>query len=491
MKKILLISLIAVVLIGGLGFALSDNFSGGSDGSKFVASNVLFLSSGITSTQNTITLTQFLVPNTTQEIVMDDFGDVGYITIEPGRTKREFVSFTGITQNSGGTATLTGVIRGLSPIAPYTASTTQQVSHSGGVQVIISNPPQLYNDAAFKANDETITGLFAFTGELPTNPKIATTSSQLVNKAALDASVNQGAATSTESNGGIVELATAIEMASSTDGGADQPLVLQAKHSTSTPLDACDGTSTVGALCGVVAENDGKLNQLWIDLTEAFTWTAAHVWSALGTFNGGLTSTATTTLDGSNVDSNAVVINTQAYSFPTTDGTASSTVLTTDGSGNLTFNEPAKLLSDGTSNGTAATATTTVVTLVIPAGTLDNNDGLRIKALTRSTSNGVKGWEIQWGTGTATSTLLSYSLDSGTNDLISKMDIEIFNNNSGTQKYGFGEVTNTSGFLVASTTNTALIDTSAQTYIAFRAVNTDNDSDSVQYVGITVEKLLD
>jgi len=272
MKKILLISLIVAVGIVGYIFPLNTEISVGGDGSKFVGSNVLFLSSGITSSQTSLTLTKFQVPNTTQPIQMTDFGDVGYVTIEPGRTKREFVSFTGITQNSGGTATLTGVSRGLSPIAPYTASTTQQFSHSGGVQVIVSNPPQLYNDAVFKKNDETITGLFSFTGELPTVSKSATTSLQVVNKSTLDAVTNQGAATSTETNGGIVELATQIEQASTTDDGTgNKPLALYAKYSTSTP----DGTSQAG-LFAVISKINGKIHQLFIDLTENYTWTGTH-----------------------------------------------------------------------------------------------------------------------------------------------------------------------------------------------------------------------
>lgn len=286
MKKILLISLIVIVGIAGFGYFYTNDAGVGADGSKFVGSNVLFLSSGITSTQTTITLTKFQVPNTTQPIQMTDFGDVGYITLEPGRTKREFISFTGITQNAGGTATLTGVLRGLAPIAPYTASTTHQQSHSGGVQVIVSNPPQLYNDAVFKANDETITGLFDFTGQIPTATLNATTSLQLINKATLDATVLQGAATSTETNGGIVELATQIEQASTTDDGTgNKPLGLYAKYSTSTP----DGTSQAG-LFTVISKNNGKLHQLWLDLTESFTWTGAHIFNTNEvTINAGLT----------------------------------------------------------------------------------------------------------------------------------------------------------------------------------------------------------
>lgn len=62
-----------------------------------------------------------------------------------------------------------------------------------------------------------------------------------------------------------------------------------------------------------------------VNENDAYDWAGLHTWSALGTFNGGLTSTATTTLAGSSLASNAIVINTVPYQFPSSGITASTT----------------------------------------------------------------------------------------------------------------------------------------------------------------------
>jgi len=243
-----------------------------------VAGKNYFLSGGgVGSSDTSITLTKFQTPVSNYDLAMADFGEIGYLTLEPGSaTRQEIVSFTGITQNSDDTATLTGVTRGLSVISPYTASTTLQKAHPGGSVVVISNPPQLYETFANLNNAETIDAVWTFDADRPPildeTGKTASSSDQLVSKEYVDNVTNQGAATSTESVGGIVELATQIEVASSTATTADKPLVLQAQNATSTPQAACDSSSNAGALCVVVGENDGKLNQGWLDLTEDITF---------------------------------------------------------------------------------------------------------------------------------------------------------------------------------------------------------------------------
>lgn len=88
---------------------------------------------------------------------------IGYGTLDPqSPTRSEFVSFTGITQNSDGTATLTGVTRGLSRSFPYTASTTLAVPHPAQSIFILSDSPQLFTEYAVKQNDETVTGSWSF-----------------------------------------------------------------------------------------------------------------------------------------------------------------------------------------------------------------------------------------------------------------------------------------------------------------------------------------
>jgi hypothetical protein len=123
--------------------------------------NYVIAGSGISSSATTLTLTSFTAPVSGVPYTMANFGEgvsaKGYLTIEPGsRTRQEIVSFTGLTQNSDGSATLTGVTRGLLPFSPFTASTTYATAHNGGAQVTVSNPPQLY-DALYNYVDNATT----------------------------------------------------------------------------------------------------------------------------------------------------------------------------------------------------------------------------------------------------------------------------------------------------------------------------------------------
>jgi hypothetical protein len=260
----------------------------GMGGFNYVAGQQYKLAgSGISSSATSITLQSFTQPVSGIELVMTDFGDIGYGTLEPGKSKKEFISFTGISQSGSDTkATLTGVTRGLGFVSPYTASTTLQQSHSGGSKFIISNSPQFHAKQAGLTNSESVTGLWTFNTVLPTTSLTPTTTTQFTPKTYVDNVANQGAATSTESLGGIVELATQTEMASTTDLGAERPLVLQAKYATS--------TGQVDGLYIPITENDGYLNQNFIDLTESYTWTGQHNFDAATT----TFSSATTTLDG-------------------------------------------------------------------------------------------------------------------------------------------------------------------------------------------------
>ncbi len=117
------------------------------------------LASSIGSTDTTITLSSFLEPvtNTPYTMVLLNT-DIVYATIAPKTNSSEFISFTGIVQNADGTATLTGVVRGLAKKSPFTTSSAYKLPHSGQTQFIISNPPQLYNEYVTLDNDESIIG---------------------------------------------------------------------------------------------------------------------------------------------------------------------------------------------------------------------------------------------------------------------------------------------------------------------------------------------
>lgn len=219
---------------------------------------------GISSSQTTITLTNFDLAGSTQDLRISDFGNLGCGTIEPGHsTRQEFISFTGVTQNSDDTATLTGVVRGLQPVSPYTASTTLQYTHSGGSSFILSNsPPCFYESYANLNASSTISNLWTYKvyPEIASGVGNATTSLQFTTKNYVDNVVNQGAATSTQTLGGISELATQLEIASTTDLGVARPLVLHTLFSTSTPdLSATNRPNNYL----VMSEHTGLLHPDW------------------------------------------------------------------------------------------------------------------------------------------------------------------------------------------------------------------------------------
>ncbi len=242
------------------------------------------LQSSISSTQNTITLSSFKEPVSNIKYTMSYLNSsIEYATIDPNNTSsKEFVSFTGITQNSDNTATLTGVTRGLAFSYPYTASTTLAQPHSGQSIFILSNPPQLTNQYANKSNDEAVTGLWNFNSYLPTTSILATTSNQFVNKAYADALAIAGAPNSSESAKGIIQLATQVQMASSTNlGSTGASLVLQSQYATSSPYKA--------GLWVPITQNDGTLNPNFISTTSPYNWSnATSTFNATTTFNAGV-----------------------------------------------------------------------------------------------------------------------------------------------------------------------------------------------------------
>jgi hypothetical protein len=130
--------------------------------------------SGVTATDTSITFTSMQFVDGTN-VTMSNFGTIGYMTLEPGTSREENISFTGITQNGSGTATITGVTRGLKPYSPYDQDTGLRQAHAGGTIAVVSNSAPFYNKISGKDNDETISGVWTFTD--PNIPKMSAYSS--------------------------------------------------------------------------------------------------------------------------------------------------------------------------------------------------------------------------------------------------------------------------------------------------------------------------
>jgi len=187
-----------------------------------------YLGSSISSTQTTILLSSFTVPVSGENVTMALLAtDIVYGTIAPRTGQSEFISFTGISQNGDGTATLTGVTRGLDKTSPFTENSDFKLPHAGQSEFIVSNPPQLYNKYVTLENAETITGKKTFPGGGNVSAPVSgtvysapTADLEYASKKYVDDIVIAGAPDATLTVKGIVEIATTAEIDADATTGA-------------------------------------------------------------------------------------------------------------------------------------------------------------------------------------------------------------------------------------------------------------------------------
>lgn len=240
------------------------------DNNQFVQVQDLSLSgSGVTATATSVTLKEFKQIDGTTNVTMADFGDTGYATMEPDSIREENISFTGITQNASGTATLTGVTRGLKFVADYTQDTSLRQQHAGGTLVVISNSAPFYNELSGKDNDETITGKWTFPGGGTANAPVSgasytapTDDQEYAAKKYVDDTAVAGAPDANVTTKGNVEIATDAELASGAAAGSGDTSADLVAH-------AASHNETAAAAKVPVAESTGKLGQDWVGATTA------------------------------------------------------------------------------------------------------------------------------------------------------------------------------------------------------------------------------
>lgn len=214
----------------GVAFILSLTVGAFADSSAYAANYPItgqqyYLSgAGVTSSQNTVSLTSFKTPDG-RAITMTMIGDTGYGTLEPqSSAKVELITFTGITQNGNGSATLTGVTRGIDFAYPYAASSAYRQSHSGGSTFIISATPNWFYDQ-FDMPANANVNIWPFASTSPAT------------KGYVDYVAFNGAAVinANTTNKGVVQIATGAQAAASTaTGSTGATLVLPASVATST-----------------------------------------------------------------------------------------------------------------------------------------------------------------------------------------------------------------------------------------------------------------
>lgn len=344
------------------------------------------LQSSISSTQTTLTLTSFTEPGSGIPYTMSYINtDIIYGTIAPSSGRSEFIAATGITQNSNGTATLTGLTRGLLRTpgsGGCVASSTLATGWSGQTQFILSNSACFYKEFLALRTAATSSAVLTFGSTTPPRydnvgrqgqGTFNATTSELASVAYVNAVAIAGASNATEAIKGIVELGTALEQGSSTVlGGTGAGLVAQTKNATDTPQSGCASgyTATAGAGCSVIALLTGKIKQTWLNLTDTFTWTALH------TFGGGFISTASSTINASTTLAANIAIgkglclNAVCYTMPAAQG-GSGQSLNNNGSGILSWGGPPKFNVAGASGASSATSfATSTPQLALPANTL-------------------------------------------------------------------------------------------------------------------------
>lgn len=447
-------------------------------GSSFTpveASQFTLSGAGITSSASTIQLNSFKLPDPNHTpITMSMFGDIGYAVLEPQTSKIENITFTGVTQNANGTALLTGVTRGISFYSPYQASTTLRLSHAGGAYLILTNSAAFYGkEFLFANNTGTSTAVVVLSSTTPwryDGHPTFTLGTQLIDKTYADALSFNAVATATETSFGGVWLATQLQQASSTNGSPNSPFVLQSRYATSSP-------GTNAGLDIVITQNNGKINQNFFDLTQIFT------------LSGGLVSSASTTILANS--SNKVSFNGLSYIFPSVRG-ASSTVLSENGSGTLSWESAYPVVLLNTYDGTTITSagTTTARTLVLPVNTLTTIKSIRghvTWGYSAVIGSATTACGIDFGNGNSTTTI-AFTLGSVTGG---STDFTIYATSTSaqtnvSQSYSLGNSRFTSPTILYGVRDTSF-STTGLLYLGFNCAA--GGSDYAQLNSLTVEQL--
>lgn len=156
----------------------------------------------------------------------NDFGAIGFGTLEPNSgTQEEQISFTGLVNNANGTTTLTGVSN-VSFLYPYTQTSGLAKTHAGGVSFVISNTSGFYDKLTSKSDDETITGLWDFPSGA-NNPTIGsvtyvapTEDTQIATKKYVDDVAVSGAPNANLTTKGILQEAATADINAGTQAGS-------------------------------------------------------------------------------------------------------------------------------------------------------------------------------------------------------------------------------------------------------------------------------
>lgn len=175
----------------------------------------------------------------------------GSETLTQGRTYGfkiggyEYVSGVASTSNK-----IVSLTRGLSRITGTTTVDAYKRAWGRGTDVELTDAPLLVIHSNIFEGRENIPAVLRYETTTP----LCARAGEICDYTYINNVGLQGAATSTEPQAGIVRLATQLQQASSTDLGANDPIVLQAKNATST------FNSATAGLRAVITQNNGKID---------------------------------------------------------------------------------------------------------------------------------------------------------------------------------------------------------------------------------------
>lgn len=158
---------------------------------KFVQAKPTTLSVGISAAESSEIILKRLVDIYGNALALSDFGEIIYLTIDPGGTAEEIISATGFTVNADNTVSLdTGIVRALKAKSDYSTGGTAS-AHAAGTKVVVSNNPQIYASLVSLTGSQTINGVKTYaSGYLPrVTSEDPTDDNELARKAYVDSVV--------------------------------------------------------------------------------------------------------------------------------------------------------------------------------------------------------------------------------------------------------------------------------------------------------------
>lgn len=255
--------LIGVGISLGFGYEKQEqNLSGTFDIPTPVALFETSLASAITSSASSMTLTS------ATDKAGNTLASSTYAFVIDSGTSQEEVVIADCT----GTA-CTNMTRGISPLTGTTTVASLQFAHRRGASVKITDAPQLLILSRLTNGIQQFPNLLSY--KSGTACSVGSGNGTICDKAYIDGVAVAGASNANETTKGIVEIATDIEGASTTQmGSTGARLVLGT--GTSSP----SFPQTLSALKAVILNNLGFINPFFISTTSDYRWSGLHYFTS-------------------------------------------------------------------------------------------------------------------------------------------------------------------------------------------------------------------